>query len=143
MAQRDQQHLCSTGTQVPSQAWHSELRIQHCHSCSVGCNCSSDLIPVSSTLYVTGWPKKKKKKKKKKTLSINVYSNPQPQLSYPGLCSQLMTELGLKSLCPGKGSGKIVFLVHVRPSPPLLEKAEHGKNVCRAGRKGSVNQHLP
>ena len=45
--------------------WHSGLRIWLCHSCSVGCNLSSDLIPDPETPYATEWPKKKKTKTKK------------------------------------------------------------------------------
>ena len=45
MAQQDQQPLWSSGMRVRSPAWHSVFRIQHCHSCGVGHNCGSDLIP--------------------------------------------------------------------------------------------------
>ena len=54
-------------TQVQCLAWYSGLRIQHCHSCSVGGNSGSDLIPGPGTPYATRWPKKKKEKKKKIT----------------------------------------------------------------------------
>ena len=40
-------------------------RIQHCHSCSTGHNCSSDLIPGLGTAYASGSAKKERKKKKK------------------------------------------------------------------------------
>ena len=56
MVQRDWWHLRSARMQVQSLAWHSGLRIWHCHSCGVGCNCGSDLIPS------LGQPRKKKKK---------------------------------------------------------------------------------
>ena len=46
----------------PWPAQHSELRIWHCCSCSIGCNCSSDLIPSPGTPYAVGQPKKEKKK---------------------------------------------------------------------------------
>ena len=45
MVQWAQQCLCNTRTQVQSPAGHSGLRIWGCHSCSIGHNCSSDLIP--------------------------------------------------------------------------------------------------
>ena len=54
MAHQDQHHLGSAGTQVQSLAQHSGLRIWCCHSCSLGHNCSSYLIPGQGT------PKKKK-----------------------------------------------------------------------------------
>ena len=57
MAQWDLQHLGSTGTQVQSPAWHSGVRIQHCHSNGLGLNCGSDLIPGLGTPYALGWPK--------------------------------------------------------------------------------------
>ena len=56
MTQRDQWCLCSAGMQVASPARHSGLQIQCCHSCSVGRNGSSDLIP--GTPCVAGQPKK-------------------------------------------------------------------------------------
>ena len=46
VVQQDQQHLWSTP------AWHSGLRIWHCH------NCLSDLIPGPGTPYTEGQPKK-------------------------------------------------------------------------------------
>ena len=55
-------HLCSTGTQVRSQAQHTGLRIHHCRSCGVGCNCGLDLISGQATPYVVGQPKIKEKK---------------------------------------------------------------------------------
>ena len=41
----------------------SGLRIRCCHSCSLGCNCGSDLIPGLGTPYAKGQPKKRKRKK--------------------------------------------------------------------------------
>ena len=61
LVQRDQQHLCSTGTQVPSPPWNKGLRIWCCLSCSIGCNCGSDLIPSLATPYASGGQKRKKK----------------------------------------------------------------------------------
>ena len=40
--------LGSTRTQVPSLALHSGIRIQHCHSCSLGCSYGLDLMPGNS-----------------------------------------------------------------------------------------------
>ena len=40
VAQQDQWHFWSTGTQVRSLGWHSELRIQRCYSRGIGHNCS-------------------------------------------------------------------------------------------------------
>ena len=47
---------------VQSPTWHNELRIQCCHSCGIGCNYGSDLIPGPGTPYATGCPKRKRKK---------------------------------------------------------------------------------
>lgn len=52
----------SARMQVQCQAWDSGLRLWHCCSCSLVCNCSSDLITGLATPYATGLPKKKKKK---------------------------------------------------------------------------------
>ena len=51
MVQWNQQSLCSAGTQIQSLAWYSGLRIQHCHSCGIGCSCGSDLIPGPGIPY--------------------------------------------------------------------------------------------
>ena len=59
VAQWDQKHLWSAGTQVPSPAGHRGLRT--C-SCSTGYNCSSYLLPGPGTPYAVGQPKTKKKK---------------------------------------------------------------------------------
>ena len=64
VAQQHQQCLWSTGTQVQSPAWPSRLRIQCCCSCSLGCICSSDLIPGPGTSICHGMAKKEKKKRK-------------------------------------------------------------------------------
>ena len=53
-------HLGSPRTQVRSPARHSGLRIQCCHSCGLGCNCGSDLIPGSGTAYAVGSQRDKK-----------------------------------------------------------------------------------
>ena len=50
MVQWAQQCLCNTRTQVQSPAGHSGLRIWGCHSCSIGHNCSSDLIPGGNSI---------------------------------------------------------------------------------------------
>ena len=49
-----------TRMQVRFWAWHSGLRIQHCHSCGLGRNCGSDLMPGPGAPYAVGWPKKEK-----------------------------------------------------------------------------------
>ena len=59
MAQWDRWHLWSPGTRVRSLAWHSGLRIRHCHSCGVGYNCGSDLIPSPGTTYAMKWQERK------------------------------------------------------------------------------------
>ena len=59
-------HCGTTGLAVSLEHWvtglilaqHSGLRIQCCHTCEVGCNCSSDLIPDLGSPYAMGWPKK-------------------------------------------------------------------------------------
>ena len=45
-------------------AWHSGLRIWHCHNHRIGRNSGLDLIPGPGTPYAMGQPEKKKKKKK-------------------------------------------------------------------------------
>ena len=37
-----------------SSAWHSGLRIRHCHSCGIGHNCGSDSIPSPGTSICHG-----------------------------------------------------------------------------------------
>ena len=59
MAQWDQRCLGSLGSWVQSLAQHSELRIQHCCSCGLGCNYGSDLISGLGTPYTEGQPKLK------------------------------------------------------------------------------------
>ena len=66
MAQWDGRHLGSAGMQVQFLAWNGWVRIHCCHSCSLGPNCGSDLIPGLGTPYAAGRPKMKKKKKKRK-----------------------------------------------------------------------------
>ena len=60
--QWDRRHLGSIGTQVQSLAHNSGLRMQHCHSCSLGGNCGSDLIPGLGTPYAMGWERKNGRK---------------------------------------------------------------------------------
>ena len=62
VAQQDWQCLESAGTQVrcPAQ-W---LKIQHCHSCSLGCNHGLDLIPGLGVPNAERQPKKKKERSK-------------------------------------------------------------------------------
>ena len=72
--QQDWQCLGNTGTQVQSLVWHSGLRIQDCHSCCLGIDCGSDLIPGLETPYASRAAKKEKEKKKKqKEVSIKYY----------------------------------------------------------------------
>ena len=54
--------LGALGMQIQSLVQHSGLRIQCCYSCSLGCSCSSDLIPGPRTPYASGQPKKGGKK---------------------------------------------------------------------------------
>ena len=75
LAQWDRWPLESAGSQVPSPLQHSGLRICHCHSCSLDCDCGLDLIPGLGTPYAVGQPKMKEKnkhtnKQKKKTSVI-------------------------------------------------------------------------
>ena len=65
MAQWDQWHLGSAEAQVRSLALHSELRIWHCHSCGLGHDCGSDLIPGQGTPYAIRSQKRQKKKKER------------------------------------------------------------------------------
>ena len=43
-------------------SWHSRLKIQCCHNCGLGHNCSLDLIPNPGVPYTSGWPKMGKTK---------------------------------------------------------------------------------
>ena len=63
MVQQDLRYLGITGTQVGSPAWNSGLRIRHCHSCSLGQNCSSDLIPGPGIPFAVGQPKMRGEKR--------------------------------------------------------------------------------
>ena len=47
-------------------AQHSGLKIWHCHSCGIGCSCSSDLIPGPGTSICHGSGQKPNQKKKKR-----------------------------------------------------------------------------
>lgn len=58
----DQRLPWSTETQVQSLTHHSGLRIWRCHTCGLGRNCSSALIPGLGTPRAEGQPKKKRKK---------------------------------------------------------------------------------
>lgn len=60
MVQRDWPHLGSWDACLIL-ARHSGLRIWHCCSCSLGLDCSWDLIPGLGTPSSTGWPKKREK----------------------------------------------------------------------------------
>lgn len=62
---KNQQPLWSTGMLIQSLAEHMGLRLQRCHSCSIGHKCSLDLMPGHS--HASGAVKKEKKKKKEKT----------------------------------------------------------------------------
>ena len=64
VAQQDRQHLGSAGTQVPSLAQHSELRIWHFCNCSLGHDCSSNVITSPRNPYAVEWSKKKKQTNK-------------------------------------------------------------------------------
>ena len=58
VAQWDQRCLRGPGTQDQSLAWHSGLRIRHCHSCGLGHNCHQDLICGLGIPLALGHPKK-------------------------------------------------------------------------------------
>ena len=60
MVQQDWRYLWSAGTQIRSLAQLSGLRIWRCHSCSIGHNCSSDLICSLGTPCAEAQAKKKK-----------------------------------------------------------------------------------
>ena len=81
LAQWDRWPLESAGSQVPSPLQHSGLRICHCHSCSLDCDCGLDLIPGLGTPYAVGQPKMKEKnkhtskQKKKNQCNLLYYHN--------------------------------------------------------------------
>ena len=56
----------TTEVQVCSPAWHSWLGIRHCHSCGIGCSCSSDSVSGLQTSICSECSHKKKEKEKKK-----------------------------------------------------------------------------
>ena len=72
VVQWDPRYLCSARTQVRSPAQHSGLRICCCCRCSVGCNCSLDLIPGLGNPYAChrGAKKEKERERKKESHSI-------------------------------------------------------------------------
>ena len=72
VVQRDWWYL---GTQVRSPALSSGLRIWSCHSCGLGCNYGSDLIPGLGAPYATGQPKRKRKKKDVNFISLLGFCN--------------------------------------------------------------------
>ena len=55
--------LGAVGRRFDPQPRHSGLRIWHCHSCGLGCNCGLALIPSLETPCAAEQPKKEKKKK--------------------------------------------------------------------------------
>ena len=80
VAQWDLWRLWSAGMQVRSRAQHSGLRVRCCHSCSVGHNCSPDLIPGLETPYSSGQQKNNNKNLKieeRASREIRFYLYPQ------------------------------------------------------------------
>ena len=75
VAQWGWQHLWSAGIEVPFPTWNSGLRKLQCHSCGVGHNYGSDLIPGLGTPYAPVWPKKKKRRERKTYKSIKKRTN--------------------------------------------------------------------
>ena len=65
VTQRDWCHLESTGMQVRSLAWHSGLRIWHCHSCDLGQDCGLGLTPGLGASYAMDGQKWKKNRQTK------------------------------------------------------------------------------
>ena len=71
MAQWDQWCLGSPEMQVRYPALHSGLKIWHCCSCSLGYDCSWDMIPGPRN-YICHRAAKKGKKKKTKLNKLNI-----------------------------------------------------------------------
>ena len=65
MVQWDWWCLRSTGTQVPSLAWHSGLSTWCCCSCGLGHNCGSDLSLAWQLHRLLSGEKRKEKKEKR------------------------------------------------------------------------------
>ena len=63
VAQQDRWHLGRAGMRVRSPAQHRGLKILHCRSCSLGCNCGLNLIPGLGTPCAERRPKKEEKEK--------------------------------------------------------------------------------
>ena len=57
--------IVSVAVPVRSLIQHSGWRIQHCHSCDVGCSCSSDLVPGLRASTLCGCSRKTNKQTKK------------------------------------------------------------------------------
>ena len=71
--------------------------IQHGHSFSVGCSCSSDLISGLGTPHARRQPKKKKPKQNKTKNPEHIYSSFQHSFSYfkeTPFCSKVVYQLG-------------------------------------------------
>ena len=68
VAQLDWRCFVSAGTEVPSPAQHSGLRIWQCHSCSLGYNCSIDLMLGLGSSHCCRVAKNGKKEKRKKKI---------------------------------------------------------------------------
>ena len=62
LAQWDQQHLGSTGTQVQSLAMAQWIKDWCCYSCALDPDCGSDLIPGLGIPYASEWLKMERKK---------------------------------------------------------------------------------
>ena len=92
--------LVSVEVRVQSLAWHSRLRIQHCHSCGVGRSSSLDSVPGlgTSICYRGGQKRKKKKCKKNPTTSICVCLKRLVILQHPRHFISMKQELRVATL---------------------------------------------
>ena len=86
--------------QVGLPAQHSGLRSLHCCSYSLGCDCSSDLIPGPEAPYATGWLKMEKRERERK-IHLQFFT-----VMYKENISETLTLLSSNSQKEKKKAGK-------------------------------------
>ena len=148
MAHWDQQHLCSTGTQVRSLAQHSGLEIQLCSSCCRGHTCGLDLIPDLGTPHAAGQQQKEKKKAVWCMLTTPSTFTPPPQPWLPCARAQGLGKSAThKHICPPPPPPVIVNIVLSEPDTPthlyLFTATTTEMSSCDKGTTWSAKPEIP